>query len=184
VLSRAEKIYDMLKEVHEEETMDLRIRHIPPKEHAILLYRSNHFRDRVMSEFLDPAIDVPMGLLSEKPSELGSAKNLLYREVFGNGERSLSEHMMDWMRELDQSKKTSAPTRMAIEDMCWFFENDSVHEAMKWEQEIGIGLKNNVTVLCGYRVSALDQSWIRKVVALHSYVVLDSPFRVYRKSQP
>jgi len=179
VLSRAEKIYDMLKEVHEAETLDLRIRRIPPKEHAILLYRSNGFRDRIMSEFLDPSIDAPMGLLSEKHAELGSAKNLLYSEILGKGELPLSKRILNWITELESSSKATGPTRIAIEDMSWFFENDLGGEVVKWEREIGP--KNNVTVLCGYRTSKLEQSWIRKVVALHSYVILDAPFRVYRK---
>jgi len=179
VLSRAEKIYDMLKEVHEAETLDLRIRRIPPKEHAILLYRSNAFRDRIMSEFLDPSIDAPMGLLSERHAELGSVKNLLYSEILGKGEWSLSKHILRWITEVQSSSKATGPTRIAIEDMSWFFENDLVGEVVKWEREIDP--KNNMTVLCGYRTSNLDQSWIRKVVALHSYVILDAPFRVYRK---
>jgi len=179
VLSRAEKIYDMLKEVHEAETLDLRIRRIPPKEHAILLYRSNGFRDRIMSEFLDPSIDAPMGLLSEKHAELGSAKNLLYSEILGKGELSLSKPILSWITEIETSSKASGTPRIAIEDMSWFFENDLVGEVVKWEREIGS--RNNVTILCGYRTSNLEQSWIRKVIALHSYVILDAPFRVYRK---
>ncbi|OLE86041.1 MAG: hypothetical protein AUF79_15880 [Crenarchaeota archaeon 13_1_20CM_2_51_8] len=150
-----------------------------PKEHAILLYRSNGFRDRIMSEFLDPSIDAPMGLLSEKHVELGSAKNLLYSEILGKGEWSLSKYILSWITELESSSKASGPTRIAIEDMSWFFENDLVGEVVKWEREIAS--KNNVTVLCGYRTSKLEQSWIRKVVGLHSYVILDAPFRVYRK---
>jgi MEDS: MEthanogen/methylotroph, DcmR Sensory domain len=181
VLSRAEKIYDMLKEVHEAETMNLRIKRIPAKEHAILLYSSNSFRDKIMAEFLDPSIDAPMGLLSEKHAEFGSAKNLLYGEMVGKNGSSFSKHILNWIAEVETSSKASGPTRIAIEDMSWFFKNDLSDEVVKWEREIGP--RNNLTMLCGYCTSMLDQSWLRKVIGLHSYVILDVPFRVYRKGR-
>src|SRR5215471_9133176 len=120
VLSKAEKIYEMLKEVHESETLELRVRRIPPREHALLLFRDNDFRDRIMSEFFDPTIDAPMGLLSEKRSELGHAKNLLYGEILTKGETSLSKHMLSWMSELHPSGRASAAARIAVENLSWF----------------------------------------------------------------
>src|SRR5437879_7979593 len=51
VLSRAEKIYDMLKEVHEAETLGLRSRRIHPKEHGSLWSRSNAYAGRRVTEW-------------------------------------------------------------------------------------------------------------------------------------
>src|SRR5437899_4356263 len=56
IASKAERIRQMLSEIHEAEMLESRIRHMPKSEHAILLWEEKSFLDIVLSEFFDPGV--------------------------------------------------------------------------------------------------------------------------------
>jgi len=51
------------------------------------------------------------------------------------------------------------------------------------EQNIGLRVKENMTILCGYDVSnVIDPKQLDKVMGFHGYAIVDHPFRVYRRA--
>src|SRR5207247_1244433 len=118
IASKAERIRQMLSEIHEAEMLESRIRHMPKSEHAILLWEEKGFLDIVLSEFFDSGVTGT------------AAKGLL--EV---------------------------------------------------EQDIGLRVKENMTILCGYDVSnVIDPKQLDKIMGFHGYAIVDHPFRVYRRA--
>lgn len=189
VLSRAEKIYEMLKEVHEAETLELRVKHISPKEHALLLWDGRRLLERVMKEFFNPDMteNASKGLLSEKPSMKGSIENRLYQEFLASDKqgKALSHKILEWITMLQNANQSRRMgTRVAIEDLSWFIGNGHEHEIIKFEEEVGERLKGEVTLLCAYNANAIadKEEPLRKLLAAHSYVILETPLRVYRKT--
>ena len=188
VLSRAEKIYEMLKEVHEAETLDLRVKHISPKEHALLLWDGRRLLERVIKEFFDPDMTerASKGLLSEKPIMKGSVENRLYEEFLGSDKQGnpLSHKILGWITMLQNANQSGKMgTRVAIEDLSWFIGKGYENEIIKFEKEIGERLKGEATLLCAYNATAIsDKKSLMELLAAHSYVILETPLRVYRKS--
>jgi len=74
--SKAERINQMLSEIHEAETLESRVRHMPKNEHAIFLWEEETFLDMVLSEFFDPGATgkAPKGLFSAKPSAFATSR--------------------------------------------------------------------------------------------------------------
>ena len=83
--SKAERINQMLSEIHEAEMLESRVRHIPKNEHAIFLWEKETFLDMVLAEFFDPRVTgkAPKGLLSAKPSTLESVNNMEHKDFSG-----------------------------------------------------------------------------------------------------
>ncbi len=67
----------------------------------------------------------------------------------------------------------------------WFLQNGLAKGLMELEQNIGRRVKENMTILCGYNVSKLtDPKHLETLIDFHGYVILDQPFRAYRRSGP
>src|SRR5438128_3886873 len=83
--SKAERINQMLSEIHEAEILESRVRHMPKNEHGILLWEDETLLEMVLSEFFDPGATgkAPKGLFSLKPSAFESVNNLVQKDVSG-----------------------------------------------------------------------------------------------------
>jgi hypothetical protein len=185
--SKAERINQMLSEIHEAEMLESRVRHMPKNEHGIFLWKEETFLDMVLSEFFDPGATgkAAKGLFSAKPSAFESVNNLVYKDVSGLDRATAIRKIRGWMADVHASNETNLPTRIAVEDYSWFLQNGLAKGLMELEQSIGRRVRENMIILCGYNVSKLnDPKELERLVDFHGYAILDSPFRVYRRSGP
>jgi len=182
--SKAERINQMLSEIHEAEMLESRVRHIPKNEHAIFLWEKETFLDMVLAEFFDPRVTgkAPKGLLSAKPSTLESVNNMVHKDFSGLDKPAAIRKIRDWMTKIHESNESDLPTRIAVEDYSWFLQNGLTKGLMELEQNIGPIVKENMTILCGYDVSKLiDSKELERLMSFHGYAILDLPLRVYRR---
>src|SRR5207245_5723938 len=71
----------------------------------------------------------------------------------------------------------------AVEDYSWLLQNGSAKGLLDMKQNIGLRVKKNMTILCGYDVSnVIDPKQLDKVMGFHGYAIMDHPFRVYRRA--
>jgi hypothetical protein len=160
---------------------------MPKNEHAIFLWEEETFLDMVLSEFFDPGATgkAPKGLFSAKPSGLESVNNLVQKDVSGLDRPAVIGKIRGWMAEVHAANDTNLPTRIAVEDYSWFLQNGLAKGLMELEQNLGRRVKENMTILCGYNVSKLtDPKLLETLIGYHSYVILDKPFRAYRRGGP
>ena len=185
--SKAERINQMLSEIHEAEMLESRVRHMPKNEHGILLWEEEAFLDTVLSEFFDPGVTgkAPKGLFSAKPSRFESVNNLVQKDVSGLERAAAIKKIRGWMAEVHASNETNLPTRIAVEDYSWLLQNGLARGLMDLEQNIGRRVKENMIILCGYNVSKLNEpKELERLMDFHSYAILDQPFRVFRRGGP
>ncbi|TMI08187.1 hypothetical protein E6H34_04935 [Candidatus Bathyarchaeota archaeon] len=171
--SKAERINQMLSEIHEAEMLESRVRHMPKNEHAIFLWEEETFLDMVLSEFFDQGATgkAPKGLFSQK-------------DLSGLDKPEAIKKIRGWMAEVHASNETNLPTRIAVEDYSWFLQNGLSKGLMDLEQSIGRRVKENMTILCGYNVSKLtDPKPLEMLLGFHGYAILDQPFRAYRREE-
>src|SRR6266567_6009125 len=182
--SKAERINQMLSEIHEAETLESRVRHMPKNEHAIFLWEEETFLDMVLSEFFDPGATgkAPKGLFSSKPSAFESVNNLVQKDVSGLDRSGAIKKIRGWIAEVHATNETDLPTRIAVEDYSWLLQNGLAKGLMDLEQSFGRRVKENMTILCGYNVSKLaDTKPLETLIGFHGYALLDRPFRAYRR---
>ncbi len=151
------------------------------------LDEAHSHRDMVLSEFFDPGATgkAPKGLFSVKPSALESVNNLVQKDLSGLDKPEVVKKIRGWMAEVHASNETNLPTRIAVEDYSWFLQNGLDKGLMELEQSIGRRVKENMTILCGYNVSKLnDPKHLETLIGFHGYAILDQPFRAYRRSGP
>jgi len=185
--SKAERINQMLSEIHEAEMLESRVRHMPKNDHGIFLWEEESFLDTVLSEFFDARATgkAPKGLFSRKPSAFESVNNLVQKDVAGLDSPAAVKKIRSWMAEVHASNETSLPTRIAVEDYSLFLQNGLAKGLMELERNIGRRVKENMTILCGYNVAKLtDAKKLETVLDFHGYAILDQPFRVYRRGGP
>jgi hypothetical protein len=70
-----------------------------------------------------------------------------------------------------------------VEDYSWLLQNGSAKGLLEVEQNIGLRVRENMTILCGYDVSKIiDPKQLDKLMGLHGYAIIDHPFRVYSRT--
>src|SRR3989442_13987764 len=155
IAAKAERIRQMLSEIHEAEMLESRIRNMPKSEHAILLWEEKSFLDIVLSEFFDPGVTgkAAKGLLSAKPANTESISNLLLEEVSGLNRQTAAGKIRDWMLQVHSTNKASLPARITVEDYFWLLSDGSPQGRLEVEQNIGVRVSENMNILCGCEVS-------------------------------
>ena len=174
------------------------IRKIPTNEHIVFLYNNEDYKDKALFAFFDSSIigDAPRGLISVKPITNTSLKlnsNILFEELFLHVKKSAAmKKMFDWIYSLYLSSKAQKKkkkkreeegkvTRVAIDYATWFFRNGLGNESLLIEESLGKCIQEKISMLCMYNISNMtDLQIIKKIMAIHSYVILDSPFIVYK----
>src|SRR2546428_3978235 len=185
--SKAERINQMLSEIHEAEMLESRVRHMPKNEHAIFLWEEETFLDMVLSEFFDPGATgkAPKGLFSVKPSAFESVNNLVQKDISGLERPAAIRKVRDWMAEVHASNETNLPTRIAVEDYSWFLQNGLAKGLMELEKRIGRRVKEKRKILCGYNVWKLnDPKNLEILIVFHGNAILNQPFRAYIRGGP
>ena len=181
--SKAERINQMLNEIHEAEVLESRIRHMPKNEHAIFLWEEEGFLDMVLSEFFDPSATgkAPKGLLSQTPSSFEGVNNLVMKDMAGSDRLGAMGKIKSWMSEIHSANETNLATRIAVDDYSWFLQNGSARALLELERGFGTRAKGNMTMLCGYNSSKIDPKLLEKLIDFHDCAIIDQPFRVYKR---
>ena len=194
---------DIMKDVTRSQIFEF-IREIGPHDHVTLLYSNEDSKQKALSAFFNPCVteETVMGLVSRKLLGYTDFKldgNILYDELFSNAEKSeILKRRLDWVYSLQSSQSSSQislttfhqrgegqwkqhqRTRIAGEDCTWYFNNNLSEGYLSAEKSLGRQIKNNISILCMYNISNIDEEQIIKdVVTCHSHVILDSPFTVY-----
>jgi hypothetical protein len=95
----------------------------------------------------------------------------------------------DWIAKLISSNKsrqntTDSSTRIAGEDVMWWFRNGFVGYTLGLEKSYGRYLQDNMSALCGYNISNvgnqhIDRELMSTLISAHCYVILDEPFSLH-----
>jgi len=136
------------------------------------------------------------GLISIKKSTINKNNLFLdshvsYDELFSQAERSkINKKLGDWVESVHslnvakgkESEEYCNTTRLAGDDATWFFKNGLGHEIISSEKLLGRRIEGDkITWLCMYDVlNMTDVQILKEIMAAHSYVILDSPFAVYK----
>ncbi len=193
-------ITDILNLIRKEELMNF-VREIPSHEHIVFFYENEKIRDKILSTFFhtdtisNRESNPPKGLLSSKPSNYNSQYDL---NGFGNGnnnilygesldlqeQKSLKSSLYDWVQSIHSSNKSQhTPTRIANQDATWWLRNGRANEYIGFQKSLGRHIQYNVSAICSYDISKLNNEFLRTVVASHSYIMFDKPFMIYRNTR-
>ena len=183
VVSKAQKMLEMLRDIHESEILEDEIRHMPRHDHALYLWSDELMLERVLGSFLNPRVEegAPKALMSSRPAVPGYIDNLLSNELLLDGIR-LEQRLPDWIHSLIQKNGTSRGTRIAMEDLSLFLEKYGEHTVLDLENMFQKRTKENLSFLCGYHTSRMKNlELMEEIMKLHSRIIVDSPLRVFHK---
>ena len=194
---------DIMKDITRSQIFEF-VREIRPHDHVTLLYSSEDSKKMALSAFFNPSETekVAKGLVSRKligHTDFKLDRNISYDDLFSNADKSeISKRRLDWVYSLHSSQSSSQissdifqqrgegqwkqhqQTRIAGEDCTWFFKNNLGDGFLSAEKSLGRQIEDNISILCMYNISNIDEEQIIKdVVTCHSHVILDSPFTVY-----
>ena len=157
------------------------IRRLPSHAHITFFYEKESSKDKVLSVFFDRKVTskAAKGLLSEKPFEPDYVNNLSYSELLSTKKHSVINKVSTWVDAVHSANRTNKPTRIADEDVTWWFRNGLGEEHQKLEQTLGRYLVNNMSVLCAYNISNISKDKLNAIVESHGIVFFDNPFMAY-----
>ncbi len=91
---------------------------------------------------------------------------MLYEELLQEQEYEVvARRIADWIAKLISSNKsrqttTDSPTRIAGENVMWWFRNGFAGYALVLEKSYGRNLQDNMSALCGYNISNVSNEHI------------------------
>jgi hypothetical protein len=188
ILNPSITIGDILKNIHEVEVFEY-VRKMLSHEHILFLYEDKNSNDKILSEFffINGKDNVPKGLLSITPADNlnQGCNNMLYDKLVQKLQNKYEalKKLSDWMFNLHSSNKSDFATRIAFEDGTWWLRNGLADDYVRFEGSLGKHLQNNLSILCGYDVSNLNELYIEAIIASHIYVILDGPMIIYKASK-
>ena len=196
-----------MNEMKELETLEF-ISKIRGHEHIALLYRNEISKNKILSKFFDPHTTgrFSKGMLLVKSlimiSPIFVSTNILYEELLSQDNRTnhgITKILSDWIDKLhssnpsekeqieEEEENTIQTTRIAEEDATWWLRNGFDHEIISIEKLLHKDTQeNDISVLCAFdrsKISNIDSdktAIIKTTIAVHEYVILDEPFRVYK----
>lgn len=197
ILNPRTGIADILKRIHAVEIIEF-IRNIPSHNHIAFLYTNENSRDNLFAAFFDTKINADAStavFLCKRPTTdyLSYVKNtMLYEELLHEPREyeAFVKRLSDWISNLNSSNQspqnnTDTSTRIASEDLLWWFRNGFAGYALGLEKLCGRYLQDNISALCGYNISNIGNGYIDResiitLISSHGYVILDEPLSLYR----
>jgi hypothetical protein len=139
--------------------------------------------NRLYEEFLD----------SNKKDEVVKKLNNWIHSVHLSKTRNKNRSSRN-KRQEEQERKNEGQeylgTRLIVDDASWFLRNGLHYEVLLAEKMAGRHIRENICILCidnllklMEEVQKADQEKdevLKNLIALHSYVILDSPFAIYK----
>lgn len=154
------------------------VRNMACGEHALLLYTSQDFRDRVITSFFEPlsgSNETKAAILTANAAPFPSAViAITYQQLQDRyGLTAVNQKIEEWASAI---RAGGSRLRLA-KDNTWIVENgleEGLHDSATspW---------NDVTLLCAYDISKIGPERAGKVVESHNFVVLEGARAVYAK---
>jgi len=188
ILNPSLSIGDVLKNIREVEVFEF-VHKILSHVHILFLYENKNFKNKILSEFFFKRDNdnVPKGLLSDTPAnDLNQiSSNLLHDElvVRVQNKHEVLKKLSDWMFNTHSSNKSDFATRIAFEDGTWWLRNGFAEDYTRFEESLGKHIEDNLSILCGYDISNLNELYMETIIASHIYVILDEPMIIYKASK-
>jgi hypothetical protein len=156
--------------------------HMPAHAPITSLYKNHLSNVKVLSAFFNPSIiwKTKNGLVSKIPTKLKSVKNIVYDDFLYMDKTEAMKKFAGWVSKLHSSNKSDMPTRIAGEDATWWIRNGFAEEHLKLEQSIGRNSYENMSILCCYDISHVNNEQLKSIIDSHGYVILDEPFTLYK----
>ena len=172
------------------------VREIPSHEHVAIFYENENFRDNILSMFFNTGTtcdNTPKGLLSSKPADSNSdynlntskSNNILYSESLNSQKReAINQSLHEWIQRLQSSNKSQhTVAKIANQDATWWLRNDSANEYIQFQKSLGRNIQYNISAICAYNISKLNNEYIRTIIASHNYIIFDRPFIIYKNTR-
>jgi hypothetical protein len=149
----------------------------------------------------------PKGVLSSRPQTTNNNTNNYYLNAVSNNnnssndntsiilygeflrtskQESLNRSLHDWIQRLytlnsnkSQGQQT-ATIRIANEDAIWWLRNYSPDQYLEFQKSLGRHIQNNMSAMCAYDISKIDNEYLRTIISSHNYIIFDQPFVIYK----
>ncbi len=157
------------------------INKLKDKDHTILLFKSEHIRDTIVTEFFDKSKnDIFTACFAHNTSKYNCDKAISYNELSENQillTNKISEFLVDV---LDKTYPRAFP-RIACEDTAWFSEAGFFEEHQKLGNTLDKRVIDESIILCCYNILKLDEEKMDIVLQNSNLIILDEPLSVFRR---
>ena len=158
------------------------IHNVKHKEHCILVFQTDDFRDEIVNEFFNPefARNTATASFTHELSKYNCDHKITYNDL-SQKQILLPTKISDFLvNVLNESYKRDS-IRIACEDTAWFSEAGFFEEHQKCGNELDDRVINESIMLCCYNSNKLDEKKMNVVLSSRKYVILEEPFSVYQK---
>jgi len=157
------------------------INKLKDKDHTILLFKNEHIRDTIVTEFFDKSKnDIFTACFAHNTSKYNCDKAISYNELSENQillTNKISEFLVDV---LDKTYPRTFP-RIACEDTAWFSEAGFFEEHQKLGNTLDKRVLEESIILCCYNILKLEKEKMDIVLQNSNLIILDEPLSVYRR---
>ena len=157
------------------------INKLKDKDHTILLFKNEHIRDTIVTEFFDKSKnDIFTACFAHDTMKYKCDKAISYNELSENQillTNKISEFLVDV---LDKTYPRAFP-RIACEDTAWFSEAGFFEEHQKLGNTLDKRVIDESVILCCYNILKLDKEKMDIVIQSSNFIILDEPLSVSRR---
>jgi len=157
------------------------INKLKDKDHTILLFKNEHIRDTIVTEFFDKSKnDIFTACFTHNTFKYKCDKAISYNELSDNQillTNKISEFLVDV---LDKTYPHAFP-RIACEDTAWFSEAGFFEEHQKLGNTLDKKVIDESVILCCYNILKLDEEKMDTVLQSRDFIILDEPLSVFRR---
>lgn len=147
-------------------------------EHMLFLYNNKNVKETVLSEFFGTTSSTG-GILLVSPRHMPFAETMLYEQLLSEDRSKAMNRAFEWVYAIHAKNNSVKGTRIAGEDASWFFRNGLASEFMETEKLIGTTVAENISFLCSYDITEIDDSYLEAIIPCHGFVILDEPLSIY-----
>ena len=51
---------------------------------------------------------------------------------------------------------------------------------LEFQKSLGRHIQNNMSAMCAYDISKIDNEYLRTIISSHNYIIFDQPFVIYK----
>lgn len=160
------------------------VQNLKGHEHVILLLKDKNFRNVIALKFFQSTLDdqAPKIIISTKPRTIPKVNNFLSESFLPKLKTNFVKFWLDWLNKINSSNNSNLAGKIFVEECNYWMEKGFVNENLLFEKEIGIQLQYNLSLICGYDTTQItDQKYLGQITQCHEYVILDTPYEVYKK---
>ena len=157
------------------------INKLKDKDHTILLFKNEHIRDTIVTEFFDKSKnDIFTACFAHNTVKYKCDKAITYNELSEN-QMLLTNKISQFLVEvLDEAYPRDFP-RVACEDTVWFSEAGFFEEHQKIGNILDKKVIEESAILCCYNTTKLDEKKLDVILHSRDFVILGEPLSVFRR---